>query len=173
VSVHGQSRPKRSAFSATHVRCSPKKTGSRRSCEMLAVVIVGGCDVMESAKSGRAQSHPNAGACGLGQRKKTYFATYARENGLNFAASFHARKKSLVGRGSTRQRLYAERYDSDPAGSRQKCQIQRTLAARRIRAPESCRYPTMRLDNHELSLLVPPEATFVDRDRSLATLRDE
>ena len=32
-----------------------------------------------------------------------YFATYAHENGLNFAASVLARKESLVGRGSTRQ----------------------------------------------------------------------
>ena len=67
--------------------------------------------------------------------------------------------------------LSAERYDSDPAGSRRGSQTQRTLDVRRIRAPESCTYPTMRLDSHELSLLVPPEATFADQDRILATFQ--
>jgi hypothetical protein len=88
----------------------------------------------------------------------------------HLAKAGHSRSAiSSFGRGSTRPRFCAERYDSDPAGSRRGCQIQRIRAARGIRAPESCTYPTMRLDNHELSLLALLEATFVDRDRSLAT----
>src|SRR5215475_5609665 len=70
-----------------------------------------------------------------------------------------------------RPRLCAEKYASDPAGSRSVFQIQRIPDARRIRAPESCTYLTMPLDSHGQWLLALPEATFVVRDRCPATLQ--
>jgi hypothetical protein len=46
------------------------KTGSRRSCEFPAVVIVGGCNVMVSTKSGRAESYLGMPAhAALGRRR--------------------------------------------------------------------------------------------------------